>query len=350
MGYPLPMTRRTRLILVVIAAAVLLAAGGVWLGLWAKDMADGTARGKAQALAGAKSLAAQDTTAAGAQFSAATQTFASAKRSLGPAWVAAVVGPVPWVGRQYTAADTLVEIGLDGSMAGTQLTEALKRASAASSTTTDSASKLGSVLTNGRKNVEAALSALSDAADRTATLPPDGLISPLAKAVSSVKAALGGATPYLNRSRGLLQLESYLASSNHRLLIVSQDGAELRPTGGFPGSFGVIDVGPTGVRLETYQDVYALPDPPQPVPPPRGAYMTTAFTFRDANWWMDFPTSAKTMLGFWQTGGEPPVDGIVAIDTVVMKDLLGVVGPIRVPGYNETFYSANLLERLLYIV
>jgi hypothetical protein len=153
----------------------------------------------------------------------------------------------------------------------------------------------------------------------------------------------------LARSRALLQLGSYLLSGNHRIIVVSQDGAELRPTGGWAGSFGIVNSGSAGVRLESYQDVFVLPSPRVRVTPPQGALQTKNFNFRNANWWIDFPTSAQTMLGFWREANQPPVDGIVVVDTVVMANLLDVVGPVTVPRFKETFTSENLLGRLLYL-
>ncbi len=131
--------------------------------------------------------------------------------------------------------------------------------------------------------------------------------------------------------------------------MVSQDGAELRPTGGWAGSFGIVDVGASGVKLESYQDVFVLPEPPVRVVPPLGALQSTKFNFRNANWWIDFPTSAEAMLGFWNACRQQPVDGIVLVDTVVMADLLRVLGPVTVPLHKETFTSENLLGRLLYL-
>ena len=349
MGYPWSMRRPTRWIIGAIVVALLVAAVAVAGVLWAKSVQTAAATGRAQAAAGVKSLAAQDATAAASQFAAASRTFASAKRSLGPEWFVGVVKTVPYAGRQYRAAQSLVEIGLDGSKAGAELAQAL-RESSASAAATSPAGKFAVLLGSGRHNVEAALAALSDAEDRAAGLPADGLLPPLAKAVTSVKATLGEAAPFLARSHALLDMESYLFSGNHRLLVVSQDGAELRPTGGFAGSFGLIDVGSTGVRLEAYEDVYVLPDPPGIVPPPAGAFMTKDFGFRDANWWLDFPTSARAMLGFWRTYQQPQVDGLIAIDTVAMKSLLAATGPVHVPNYGETFTAANLLGRLLYLV
>jgi len=333
--------------LALVAAVLILGvAAAVVGGLWAHRISTAAATGRTQVQAGAKALAGQDATTALSQFKAASTTFGSAKRDLGPDWVAGVVRRIPWAGRQYSAAQTLLSIGLDGSSAGTQVAEALRRVSGTSATATP-ANRFALLLAGGHNNVQSALTSLSDAADRADGLSADGLIPQLAKAVVSVKAALSGATSLLGRSRPFLQLVSYLSSGNHRLLVISQDGAELRPTGGFPGTFGIIDVGSAGLRLEKYQDVYVLPDPRGIVPPPPGAAMTRDFSFRDAGWWIDFPTSAKAMLGFWQTYRQPPVEGLIAIDTVSMKALLGAIGPVHVKSYNETFTAANLLERLL---
>jgi hypothetical protein len=335
--------------LVLTATTLLLLAGTLAVGQWAKGVAGTASRGKAQAEAGAKSLAAQDATSAASQFGEASQAFTSVRQSMGPDWVAGVAGSIPWAGRQFTAARTLVQIGLDGSTAGAKLAGVLKKAPA-DSASSDPTGRFAVLLATERENIEVALNSLADASRLADGLSAEGLVPQLAKSVTSVKDVLRGAAPFLERSHALLQLESYLFSGNHRILVVSQNGAELRPTGGFAGSFGIIDVTPAGAKLEGYHDVYELPNPPGKVTPPPGAIMTDDFGFRDANWWIDFPTSAKAMLGFWSDYRQPPVDGIIAVDTVAMRDLLASTGPIRVPSYGETFSSANLLERLLYLV
>lgn len=58
------MTRSTRRIVLSAAIVLLLAAAAVAAGVWAKDIANAAVTGKAQAQAGARSLAAQDATAA----------------------------------------------------------------------------------------------------------------------------------------------------------------------------------------------------------------------------------------------------------------------------------------------
>jgi len=335
--------------LVATTIMLLLAAVTVTLGLWTKSVADAATTGKAQALAGVQSLAAEDATAAASQFAAASRAFGSAKRSLGPDWVADVAGRIPWVGRQYSVARSLVEIGLDGSSAGARLAAGLQRTSVTSSTA-EPMGRLATLIIQGRADLEAALTSISDAAGRAAGLSADGLVRPLADAVRSVKDAMRGAAPFLDRSEALLELESYLLSADRRILVVSHNGAELRPTGGFIGSFGVVETGPTGVRLDRYHDVYDIPDPRDRIPQPLGQFFTNHFSFRNANWWIDFPTSAGEMLKLYRRSTQPPVVGVIAVDTVAIEDVLAVIGPVHVAGYRETFTSANVLDRLTYLV
>ena len=348
MHYALSMTRPSPRILAVVAVVLLLGVATVAAGLWVKGIAATASAGKAQAKSGVRSLAAMDATAAISQFGEANRSFESVSRSLGPDWISGAAESIPWAGRQYAAARSLARIGSDGSIAGLELAEALRETPSATATAGPQG-QLGAALPSRLAHVDAALASLTDAADRAGELSTDGLIRPLASAVGSVQAALREAAPFVDRSRSLLQLSSRLLSGNHRIIVVSQDGAELRPTGGWAGSFGIVNVGSAGVQLESYQDVFVLPNPPRRVPMPLGALQSSNFNFRNANWWIDFPTSAREMLKFWSIANQPPVDGIVVIDTVVMADLLEVVGPITVPRHNETFTSENLLDRLLFL-
>jgi hypothetical protein len=345
------MTRTTRRIVFATVTVLLIAAAAVAVGLWAKGVENAAIAGKGYAEAGVQSLTSRDATAALHQFGAASKSFAAARTGLGPEWFVGIASAIPWVGRQYSAVDSLVRIGIDGADAGAGLAGLLHDVSvSASASATGTAGSFGGFLVRGHSRIIAAVASMSDAADRAASLPTEGLVPQLAREVRSVQSALQRFAPLLKRGRELMRVLSFVASGRHRILIVSQDGAELRPTGGFAGSFDILDVGPDGFSLESYQDVYVLPMPSPPVPAPPGALMHAQFSFRDANWWIDFPTSARAMLGFWRIQGQAPVDGIIAIDTVAIEDLLAATGPVSVPGYAGTFTSQNLLTRLLDIV
>ena len=88
-----------------------------------------------------------------------------------------------------------------------------------------------------------------------------------------------------------------------RYLVLTQNPAELRPTGGYTGSYGIIGFDRGRVTERTFRDVFLL-DFPWDFPyiaPPRELtdYLlgpNQPWQFADANWSPDFPTSAQDAL------------------------------------------------------
>ena len=161
MLYSMSMTRSNRWILAVLAVGLLLAGATVAGRLWTKNITAKANGGKAQAEAGARSLAAMDATAAVSQFRAANESFASVSRALGPDWVSRTAESIPWAGRQYAAARSLARIGSDGSLAAIELTEALREAPTTTATV-GPAGQLGAQLSSRLAHVDVAFASLSD--------------------------------------------------------------------------------------------------------------------------------------------------------------------------------------------
>lgn len=342
------MKRRTVVFVIAVGATAIL---GAVLGLMASSRTQAfqaaAMEGRDAAAAAVDSLASNDATAAIAKFDDAAASFGAASELLGPDWAKSAISAVPWIGAQFRAADDLTMVGLGGSTAGKELATIMRDVSS----TPAGETRLSALLKTARPHLDAALVSLTTVADHYARLPDQGLLPPLADAVRSAKQVVGPLDPILRRSDSFLALERYFLATPRRILIVSQNNAELRPTGGFIGSYGLIEIGPDGLALKEYKDVYTLKDSPRRVPAPAGATMAgTYLQFRDANWWIDFPTSARTLLQFWQDLEQPAVDGVVAVDVVAMGELLNVFGPITVKEFDTTFTAENLLERLTYIV
>lgn len=339
---------RTRAVIAVAAvvfSVVVLAAAGAY---WAKGFYESANEAKAQALAGVGSLAVGDSTSAASKFDAARVSFVKAKAMFGPEWLADVAKLIPLVGRQVAAADALVTIGVHGSEAGTELAATLAEMPAPPK---KGAAKPAAITEAARIHLDAALVSLCAAADHTPDLAEDGLVQPLADVVRSVNGALTPVSSFLTRCDSLVEFERYLLSKQRRYLLVSQHPGEIKPTGGFIGSYGIVEVGPKGFSIKKYSGVEDLVVPPDlHIPSPPGDILTKWFKFRDANWWIDYPTSARALLMFWHEYGQAPVDGVIAIDTSAMSAVLDVTGPITVTKHNETFTAENLLEHLNYLV
>lgn len=117
-----------------------------------------------------------------------------------------------------------------------------------------------------------------------------------------------------------------------RFLVLFQNDDELRPTGGFIGSFGILDIADGSIKKFEI--------------PPSGAYavqgqltaylrapeplhtINTRFEFQDSNWFPDFPASAETAMRLYELAHGATVDGVIAINTKMLEGLLDIMGPM----------------------
>jgi hypothetical protein len=157
-------------------------------------------------------------------------------------------------------------------------------------------------------------------------------------------------------------LAGYPESSTY--LIVLQNNNELRPTGGFIGSYGVLELRAGNIyRLETH-DSYHLDmpaslnssfrvEPPEPMKKYLGV---DRWFLRDANWSPDWPSSAQNLQWFYReellaanrSNELINFSGVIAIIPEFVTDLLYVVGPVEIDG--QVYDSNNFVETLQYEV
>lgn len=141
-------------------------------------------------------------------------------------------------------------------------------------------------------------------------------------------------------------IEALGGKSLKRYLIVFENSSELRATGGFIGSFALLDVDQGRVKnLEIAKggsyDLQGQLD--THTEPPRPLYLVNnRWEFQDANWFPDFPTSARNLLWFYEHSGGPTVDGVIAINDQFVTRLLRVVGDIRI-GSGTTITADNFI-------
>ncbi|MBI4256981.1 DUF4012 domain-containing protein [Candidatus Uhrbacteria bacterium] len=149
------------------------------------------------------------------------------------------------------------------------------------------------------------------------------------------------------------------------ILLLFMNSNELRPGGGFIGSYGVLEMsGGDIAHLET-ADVYALDRAVEDAitreaPEPLSRYnATTHWFFRDSNWSADFAVSSAQAIelfleevGFLDEGFEVPatkqVDHLIGFTPTYASDLLAITGPITVGG--QTFTAENVADLLEYQV
>lgn len=134
-----------------------------------------------------------------------------------------------------------------------------------------------------------------------------------------------------------------------KYLVLLQNNSELRPTGGFIGSFAQIDF--EGGKLKNLQvnDIYEIDgqlsfhvEPPKELKEDLGQ---NDWYLRDSNWEPDFATAARQAEWFYvrETGNR--VDGVIALDISAVENLLTVVGELDLADYGEKVNAQNLFEQ-----
>jgi hypothetical protein len=141
----------------------------------------------------------------------------------------------------------------------------------------------------------------------------------------------------------------------YTFLVLLQNDNELRPGGGYIGTFGIVKVKNGRItHLDTHNsNVFDGRVPPVEEPPyPMAQTLNIgSHQLRDSNWWPDFPTNAQKAEYFYHLGdGQEEFDGIIAITTDVFTQMLEITGPINVEEYDLEFTTDNGVEELQYFV
>jgi hypothetical protein len=132
-----------------------------------------------------------------------------------------------------------------------------------------------------------------------------------------------------------------------RYLIVFQNNSEIRPTGGFIGSFALVDLDrgkikklevPAGGSYDLQGSLIEKVISPEPL-----HLINPHWQFHDANWFPDFPASARKLIWFYEKSGGPSVDGVIAINATFARDLLKITGPIPMPEYKKVIDEQNFI-------
>ena len=175
--------------------------------------------------------------------------------------------------------------------------------------------------------------------------------------LSSVLALMPKVQDYISQGQGLIGIVAWLLGVDHarHFLVQTMDNGELRPGGGFTGMYGLLSIQNGRMAPFSLQDVTELDyagngmELGRQAPSQYSSWMKFGyFGLRDANLSGDFPTTAKLAMQVFQEEGGGPVDGNIALTPTVIAHVLNVIGPIKVPQYNETITAQNLEDKLHY--
>jgi len=169
---------------------------------------------------------------------------------------------------------------------------------------------------------------------------------PIKSQIKSAQNLVSEAATFIVNGKPFIQSAPYLLGmdSPRTYLVLFQNDKELRPTGGFMTAYAIMKVDKAKFNPVSSSDIYTLDaqyKPSIPAPAPiihyiKGPYVLSQnWRLRDMNWSPDFATSMQTVLPAIKQVGITNIDGVIAVDTQLLVNLLDVIGPIGVPGFGN---------------
>lgn len=190
-----------------------------------------------------------------------------------------------------------------------------------------------------------------------------GVLWPIYRQISDIKQELSQTAALMDKTVLLVKLLPALAGypDMSRFLLILQNNDELRPTGGFIGVYGILEIQNGEIVSLKTDDSYHLDMPSslnnwnlEPPAPLKKYLKVEKWYLRDANWSPDWPTAAKQIEEIYngeiKSVGQPVASfiGVIAINPDLTADLIRLVGPIMING--ETYDADNFQPLLQYNV
>ncbi|MCX6734351.1 MAG: DUF4012 domain-containing protein [Candidatus Peregrinibacteria bacterium] len=212
---------------------------------------------------------------------------------------------------------------------------------------------LTDTLKNGLGKTDLAIKEINLASQELATVNEKNLPGEIAPRVAAVKSQVQMVSDTLNATASHFPALLKLLGDQypHRYLILLQNNNEIRPSGGFIGSYAIVDIDKGVIKKIDIQDVYDIDGSFKDIiePPDYMKQFISNWRFRDSNYSADFPTSASKAKWFLAKEGGPTVDTVIAINQGLLQDMLDITGPIQVGNFGK-LNSENYNLLLSYVI
>ncbi|MCR4311925.1 MAG: DUF4012 domain-containing protein, partial [Candidatus Uhrbacteria bacterium] len=180
-----------------------------------------------------------------------------------------------------------------------------------------------------------------------------GIIAPFEEALDDLKKGIDILVPFAAIVPEFAGLEG-----DRQFLMMFLNDTELRPTGGFLGTYGLMVVRDGDITSMSTGDTYHIDREVQgqadyyvASPDPINTYLEQpVWYFRDATWSPDFEEGAQTAVQLMRQeiaySGQPvpEIHGVIGITTDFLANLLYILGPITIE--DQTFTGGNVAEAL----
>lgn len=142
-----------------------------------------------------------------------------------------------------------------------------------------------------------------------------------------------------------------ISTKDQKILIVFQNSDEIRATGGFMGSYAIVEIKDGKLTEVVVEDIYDADGQFEGyVEAPKGVkeYLSSNQGLRlpNANWSPDFPSSSEQILQFFALGNRKNITTLIAVNLDYAKILLNIMGDVTLSDYNTIINSENINEVL----
>lgn len=194
--------------------------------------------------------------------------------------------------------------------------------------------------------VTAAAYAVRTSLERLEAIDSRPLMSRVAQPLDQATQQLRDVTGALDTAADVANIAPDMlgASGPRHFLLIVQNNAEARASGGIPGALAVITLEGGRLSLGSQSSAVELgtvspnvevdPQQEQIYSARLGKYM------QDVNLTPDFPTAASTAQAMWHLKTGQDLDGVLSLDPVVLGYILQATGPVAVDGPEEATLTA----------
>lgn len=171
----------------------------------------------------------------------------------------------------------------------------------------------------------------------------------LKQLVSAANQGLQSSQAVVNQVQNLLGKND---PNPHTIVILFQNSAELRPSGGFIGSYATLTASSGFIRQFDFNtNIYKLDktidQTKVPSMPPELQTITSLYGIRDSTVGSGFrEDSAAKFIQLYQLATDRSVDSIIFTDSSILEDLLRLTGPLPLP-HSQLTLSADTVTEVL---
>lgn len=321
----------------VIAVLILGAAAGLWLGSRANIIKTELEASNQLIPVLKNSIAGNNQQEASATVTRlCSHTSAARQAADDPLWTLA--SAIPGVGANFSATAEVARSADDVSTLGLEpLIKVFEALNWDSLLPSSAGTGLGPIR-DAYPSVSVAAHAVRASAERLDRIDAGTLWPQVAQPLTQARQQLQIVTGALDAAADVAKIAPGMlgADGAKNYLLVIQNNAETRASGGIPGALAVLtlDKGKLSLGAQSSAGDVGIMSPVLPIDSQQQQIYSTRLGkyMQDVNLTPDFPTAATTAQAMWQKKTGQRVDGVISIDPLVLSYILQSTGPVSVTG------------------